>query len=74
VATKPLVSATSQDDNEPPLPLGLPGDIRQTRLFPSLSQLRGLSRRLLSIVSLVAIDVGSLAVGLYLALVLREVY
>jgi exopolysaccharide biosynthesis polyprenyl glycosylphosphotransferase len=74
VATKPLVSATSQDDGEPPRPLGLPGDIRQTRLFPSVSQLRSLFRRLLSIVSLVAIDVGGLAVGLYLALVLRELY
>ena len=74
MATKPLVGAASSDDSaRPDRPL-LPGDIRQTRLLPSASQLRSLLRRLASMVALVAIDVGGLAGALYLALVLREVY
>jgi exopolysaccharide biosynthesis polyprenyl glycosylphosphotransferase len=74
VATKPLVGATSSDDDERPNPLDLPSDIRQTRLLPSASQLRAAIRRLASIVALVAIDVGGLAGALYLALVVRELY
>jgi exopolysaccharide biosynthesis polyprenyl glycosylphosphotransferase len=74
VATKPLVSATSSDDEARPDPIGLPSDIRQARLLPSGSQLRALIRRLASIVALVAIDVGGLAGALYLALVVRELY
>jgi FlaA1/EpsC-like NDP-sugar epimerase len=75
VVTKPLAGATTPADEDPrPDSLGLTGDIRQTRLFPSVSQLRSLVRRVASIVALVAIDVGGLAVALYLALVLRELY
>ena len=75
MATKPLVGATSSDDDgaRPDRPV-LPGDIRQTRLLPSASQLRSLVRRLASMVALVAIDIGGLAGALYLALVLRELY
>jgi exopolysaccharide biosynthesis polyprenyl glycosylphosphotransferase len=51
-----------------------PGDIRRARVLPSPIQLRALVRRLASIAALVAIDVGGLAVALYLALVLRELY
>jgi exopolysaccharide biosynthesis polyprenyl glycosylphosphotransferase len=65
VATKPLVGAGSGDDA---------GDIRRVRLLPSSLQLRVLVRRLASILALAVIDVGGLAVGLYLALVLRELY
>jgi exopolysaccharide biosynthesis polyprenyl glycosylphosphotransferase len=50
------------------------GDIRRARFFPSLVQLRALGRRLFSILALAAIDVGGLAVALYVALVLREFY
>jgi exopolysaccharide biosynthesis polyprenyl glycosylphosphotransferase len=74
VATKPLVPATSSHDEARPEPIGVPSDIRQTRLLPSISQLRALIRRLASIVALVAIDVGGLAGALYLALVFRELY
>ena len=65
MATKPLVGTGSGDDA---------GDIRRARVLPSLPQLRALVRRLASVLALVAIDVGGLAVALYLALVLRAVY
>ncbi len=73
MATKPLVGA------EPEKPHGRPdlyasSDIRRARLLPSTIQLRALARRLVSIASLVAIDVGGIAGALYLALVLRELY
>ena len=74
MVTKPLVDAAQSDDGIRREPRVLPSDIRQTRLLPSASQLRSLARRLASMVALVAIDVGSVAVALYLALVLREVY
>ena len=74
MVTKPLVNATSSDDEARPDPVGLPSDIRQARLLPSASQLRALIRRLASIVALVAIDVGGLASAVYLALVLRNLY
>jgi exopolysaccharide biosynthesis polyprenyl glycosylphosphotransferase len=75
VATKPLLRADSSGgDGAPPLPPTYAGDIRQARLLPSLGQLRGIARRLLSILALVAIDLGGLAGALYLALVLRELY
>jgi exopolysaccharide biosynthesis polyprenyl glycosylphosphotransferase len=74
VATKPLVGATPPAEDSRPDPLRVTTDIRQTRLLPSVSQLRSLFRRAASIVALVAIDVGGLAGALYLALVLREVY
>jgi exopolysaccharide biosynthesis polyprenyl glycosylphosphotransferase len=59
VATKPLESARR-------------GDIRQAR--PALlapAQLRALLRRLLSIATLIVLDVAGLALGLYVALILR---
>src|SRR3954471_8108527 len=64
VATKPLVGAGSDDA----------GDIRRARVPPSSLQVRALGRRLASVLALAAIDVGGLAVALYLALILREVY
>jgi exopolysaccharide biosynthesis polyprenyl glycosylphosphotransferase len=74
VVTKPLVGAEPQGDVEPPDAVGPPGDIRRTRVLPSPIILRSLARRLVSIASLVAIDVGGIAGALYLALVLRELY
>jgi exopolysaccharide biosynthesis polyprenyl glycosylphosphotransferase len=65
VATKPLVGAGSGDDA---------GDIRRGRVLPSSLQLRALARRIASVLALAVIDVGGLAVALYLALVLRELY
>jgi exopolysaccharide biosynthesis polyprenyl glycosylphosphotransferase len=65
VVTKPLVGAGARDDA---------GDIRRARLLPSRHHLRSLARRLASVIALAMIDVGGLAVALYLALVLRELY
>jgi len=65
LATKPLVGTGSGDDA---------GDIRRARVLPSSSQLRALARRLASVFALAVIDVDGLAVALYLALVLRELY
>jgi exopolysaccharide biosynthesis polyprenyl glycosylphosphotransferase len=65
VATKPLVD----DAERPPA-----ADIRSTRFVPPAVQLRAIGRRLLSIFALVVVDLSGLAGGLYLALVLREVY
>ena len=65
MATKPIVGAEPGDEA---------GDIRQARVLPSSLQLRSLGRRLASVLALAAIDVGGLAVALYLALILREVY
>ncbi len=65
MATKPLVGAGPGDDT---------GDIRRVRVLPSSLQLRTLARRLASVLALAIIDVGGLAVALYLALILREVY
>ena len=63
MATKPIVGVEDE-----------PGDIRRARVLPSPIQVRALVRRLLSIVALATIDVGGLAVALYLALVLRALY
>jgi exopolysaccharide biosynthesis polyprenyl glycosylphosphotransferase len=65
MATKPLVGAGSGDDA---------GDIRRARVLPSSPQLRALGRRVSSVLALAVLDVGGLAVALYLALVLRQVY
>ena len=65
VVTKPLVGAGSGDDA---------GDIRRARVLPSTPQIRSLARRLASVLSLIVVDVGGLAVALYLALVLRQLY
>ena len=74
MATKPLVAAEPQGDVEPPNALGPLEDIRSTRALPAPIVVRSLVRRLASIASLVAIDVGGIAGALYLALVLRELY
>jgi exopolysaccharide biosynthesis polyprenyl glycosylphosphotransferase len=68
VATKPLVGAGVSGDDESG------GDIRRARILPSVVQFRASLRRLVSIVALIAIDVGGLAGALYLALVLRTIY
>jgi exopolysaccharide biosynthesis polyprenyl glycosylphosphotransferase len=74
VATKPFVAAEPQGDVEPPNALGPLEDIRSTRVLPAPIVVRSLVRRLASIASLVAIDVGGIAGALYLALVVRELY
>jgi exopolysaccharide biosynthesis polyprenyl glycosylphosphotransferase len=75
VATKPVVGAGSTSgDDASSRPSAVSGDIRSARVTPLLPQLRALSRRVLSIVALIAIDLGGLAGSLYLALVLRELY
>jgi exopolysaccharide biosynthesis polyprenyl glycosylphosphotransferase len=74
VATKPFVGAEPQGGVQPPDAVGPSEDIRSTRVLPSPIQARSLARRLASIASLVAIDVGGIAGALYLALVLRELY
>jgi exopolysaccharide biosynthesis polyprenyl glycosylphosphotransferase len=52
-----------------------PGDIRRTRpSLLSLPHVSALLRRLVSIVTLVVLDVSGLALGLYVALILRAVY
>ncbi len=73
MATKPVVDTASSagDDGSPEHPT-FAGDIRSARV-PGL-QLRALTRRALSMASLIAIDLGGLAGSLYLALVLRELY
>jgi exopolysaccharide biosynthesis polyprenyl glycosylphosphotransferase len=65
VVTKPLVGAGSGEDA---------GDIRRAPVLPSTLQLRTLVRRLASVLALAVLDVGGLAVALYLALVLRQLY
>jgi exopolysaccharide biosynthesis polyprenyl glycosylphosphotransferase len=74
VVTKLLVGTEPQGDEEPPDALGPSEDIRRMRALPAPIIVRSLLRRLLSIASLVAIDVGGIAGALYLALVLREIY
>src|SRR5436305_9918472 len=71
VATKPLVGAEPEKREARPDLYGS-ADIRRVRILPSTIQLRSLARRLVSIASLVAIDIGGIAFALYLALVLRE--
>jgi exopolysaccharide biosynthesis polyprenyl glycosylphosphotransferase len=65
VATKPLVGTGSGDGA---------GDIRRTRVLPLRLQLRALARRIASVLALVVIDLGGLALALYLALTLRQIY
>jgi exopolysaccharide biosynthesis polyprenyl glycosylphosphotransferase len=75
VATKPLADAGSQpgEGHRAERPSAAV-DIRSTRVLPPWGQLRAPLRRLASILALASIDVGGLAVSLYLALVLRELY
>src|SRR3954447_20222113 len=56
-------------------PERIPVDIRSRRpFFLTNSQLTGAVRRLASITVLVALDLGGLVLGLYAALVARELY
>jgi exopolysaccharide biosynthesis polyprenyl glycosylphosphotransferase len=73
VATKPFVGSEPELGERPGV-YGPSEDIRRARVLPSAVQLRAFARRLASIMSLVAIDVGGIAGALYLALVLRELY
>jgi exopolysaccharide biosynthesis polyprenyl glycosylphosphotransferase len=73
VATKPAVRPASA--KRPPPPPAPVGDIRSGRpwlLSPSL--LRSFLRRLASVSSLVFLDLCGLTLGLYAALVIRELY
>jgi exopolysaccharide biosynthesis polyprenyl glycosylphosphotransferase len=72
VATKPLLDTGSDGRASPEAPAPA-SDIRSARLILSRSQLRAFVRRALSMVALVAIDLGGLATSVYLALVLREI-
>ncbi|HVS85977.1 MAG TPA: sugar transferase [Gaiellaceae bacterium] len=62
MATKPLLAPSE------------PSESPQARTVPTSSELLNLGRRLVSVVALLAIDLGGLAAALYLALVLRELY
>jgi exopolysaccharide biosynthesis polyprenyl glycosylphosphotransferase len=72
VATKPAVRPASSERPPPPAPVG---DIRSGRpwlLSPSL--FRSFLRRVASVSSLVFLDVCGLTLGLYAALIVREIY
>ena len=72
MATKPAVRPASSERPPPPAPIG---DIRSGRpwvLSPSL--LRSFLRRVASVSSLVFLDICGLTLGLYAALVVREIY
>jgi len=69
VATEPVVTEPDAPETAPAV------DIRRVR--PALFQpapLKALARRLLSVTALVVIDLASVALALYLGLVLKEVY
>ena len=69
MATKPVVTEPEAPETAPAV------DIRRVR--PALFQptpLKALVRRLLSVTALVVIDLGSVALALYIGLVLKEIY
>ncbi len=73
----PTTSPAEPEATPPPLsgPVapGEPGDIRRSRVYLlSRGPVFGLGRRVVSIAALVAADVAGLALGVYLALVLRS--
>ena len=80
MATKPVQRSNGQapatlEARRGDHPYAVPADIRATpRFFPAGGQLRALVRRALSVAALVAIDLGGVVLGLYVALALREVY
>jgi exopolysaccharide biosynthesis polyprenyl glycosylphosphotransferase len=74
VATKPVLGAERSDEGAAPELDELTSDIRSARVVPTWTQLRVFARRVVSIAALVTIDLSGLAGGLYLALVLRELY
>ena len=69
------MATTQRPPTRPPAGRAPRGDIRQVRpaLFTQ-TQLLAVARRLVSITTLVAIDLAGLTVGLYVALILRAVY
>ena len=76
---KPLLTADAVaadgDPDAAELPASPPADIRRERAFGfARSPLRALARRGASIASLVFLDLAGLALGLYIALVLRWLY
>jgi exopolysaccharide biosynthesis polyprenyl glycosylphosphotransferase len=72
VSTKPVLPDRRSPPSEPSRPLA--DDVRATRpVFLQRGWASAVLRRLLSIAALVALDVGGLALGLYIALAAREV-
>jgi exopolysaccharide biosynthesis polyprenyl glycosylphosphotransferase len=69
VATKPVLGVDSPPPETPPA-----GDIRSARPYLAPAQLRALLRRLLSMAALIALDLFGVALGLYVALILRAAY
>ena len=74
MATKPLVDAPGSPNGTAPAPHLDRSDARAASPVPTRGELRRLARRLVSVVALLAIDLGGLAGSIYLALVLRELY
>ena len=73
MATKPAVRSGSAE-RQPPTAAPI-GDIRSGRPWLlSPSPLRSFLRRVLSVASLVFLDLAGLTLGLYAALVIRELY
>jgi exopolysaccharide biosynthesis polyprenyl glycosylphosphotransferase len=73
VATKPAARAAPAE--RPPSTQASAGDIRSGRPWLlSPSPLRSFIRRVASVASLVFLDLGGLTLGLYAALVVREIY
>ena len=72
MATKPAVRGRSSERRPPPAPIG---DIRSARPWVlSGGPLRSLLRRIASVASLVFLDLCGLTLGLYAALIVRELY
>ncbi len=79
MATKPALPASEQEavaarPEAPPIVSASAEDIRAPRHLVARPPLRSLLRRLASICALVAIDLTGLSLGLYLALMIRELY
>ena len=70
MATKPVVGS-EPGDGAAELSAS---DIRAAPVFPSGIQVRALARRMLSVAALVVLDLVGLALALYLALVVRELF
>lgn len=73
MSTKPAPPPTGPPAG-PPAPVAAPADVRAARPYLLTGRrLRSLARRILSVGALVGLDVLGLTLGIYLALVLREV-
>ena len=71
--TTPAEPETGGPSVPVPTPAGEPGDIRRSRVYVlSRGPVVGFARRVASVAALVAADVAGLALGVYLALVLRS--